>query len=150
MLARSSFIFFFLMIRRPPRSTLFPYTTLFRSPGSWKAGSRSGSAAATRSPRPPAPTMISPRGAQRGSCCSCPRDRAWLACPRGGRDDHDRTEYDPPAGRRWLTGRRGLNGVAAAVTRLQSPGDALLSLRDQHTQQPLHHTDDQRPTEHGD
>src|SRR2546425_13033556 len=26
------FHFFFLMIRRPPRSTLFPYTTLFRSP----------------------------------------------------------------------------------------------------------------------
>src|SRR3712207_8265280 len=26
--------FFFLMIRRPPRSTLFPYTTLFRSCGS--------------------------------------------------------------------------------------------------------------------
>src|SRR2546427_4970483 len=31
--------FFFLMIRRPPRSTLFPYTTLFRSfpphPATW-------------------------------------------------------------------------------------------------------------------
>src|SRR5256885_15727242 len=27
-----SLTFFFLMIRRPPRSTLFPYTTLFRSP----------------------------------------------------------------------------------------------------------------------
>src|SRR5260370_374709 len=27
------FHFFFLMIRRPPRSTLFPYTTLFRSLG---------------------------------------------------------------------------------------------------------------------
>src|SRR5229473_6103620 len=27
------FSFFFLMIRRPPRSTLFPYTTLFRSEG---------------------------------------------------------------------------------------------------------------------
>src|SRR2546422_7233305 len=27
------YIFFFLMIRRPPRSTLFPYTTLFRSIG---------------------------------------------------------------------------------------------------------------------
>src|SRR5438132_5102176 len=27
------FFSFFLMIRRPPRSTLFPYTTLFRSPG---------------------------------------------------------------------------------------------------------------------
>src|SRR3712207_8563884 len=26
-------MFFFLMIRRPPRSTLFPYTTLFRSYG---------------------------------------------------------------------------------------------------------------------
>src|SRR5438045_9470042 len=26
-------VFFFLMIRRPPRSTLFPYTTLFRSEG---------------------------------------------------------------------------------------------------------------------
>src|SRR3712207_8165031 len=45
-------LFFFLMIRRPPRSTLFPYTTLFRSseqtgggtagacPGRRKAGSR--------------------------------------------------------------------------------------------------------------
>src|SRR6267143_2527863 len=28
---RSTLIVFFLMIRRPPRSTLFPYTTLFRS-----------------------------------------------------------------------------------------------------------------------
>src|SRR5256885_13087328 len=27
----SCLVFFFLMIRRPPRSTLFPYTTLFRS-----------------------------------------------------------------------------------------------------------------------
>src|SRR6266566_9725186 len=30
-LLRQSVPFFFLMIRRPPRSTLFPYTTLFRS-----------------------------------------------------------------------------------------------------------------------
>src|SRR2546430_1430401 len=29
--ARNFLFFFFLMIRRPPRSTLFPYTTLFRS-----------------------------------------------------------------------------------------------------------------------
>src|SRR3712207_9090275 len=27
----TGYLFFFLMIRRPPRSTLFPYTTLFRS-----------------------------------------------------------------------------------------------------------------------
>src|ERR1043165_10166730 len=34
-------LFFFLMIRRPPRSTLFPYTTLFRSarrPGAQRSG----------------------------------------------------------------------------------------------------------------
>ena len=28
---KKDMVFFFLMIRRPPRSTLFPYTTLFRS-----------------------------------------------------------------------------------------------------------------------
>src|SRR3712207_6933724 len=32
--------FFFLMIRRPPRSTLFPYTTLFRSDHEVVAGQR--------------------------------------------------------------------------------------------------------------
>src|SRR2546427_12920397 len=35
------FFFFFLMIRRPPRSTLFPYTTLFRSPLELCAGRHS-------------------------------------------------------------------------------------------------------------
>src|SRR5438552_7836315 len=39
-----AFSFFFLMIRRPPRSTLFPYTTLFRSQGrcggGWFCGER--------------------------------------------------------------------------------------------------------------
>src|SRR6202522_4700549 len=35
-----SFLFFFLMIRRPPRSTLFPYTTLFRS--MWNQGTEVG------------------------------------------------------------------------------------------------------------
>src|SRR2546428_6925201 len=34
------FSFFFLMIRRPPRSTLFPYTTLFRSPYESPDGAR--------------------------------------------------------------------------------------------------------------
>src|SRR5687768_18130875 len=36
-LSFSSF-FFFVMIRRPPRSTLFPYTTLFRSSLEWMEG----------------------------------------------------------------------------------------------------------------
>src|SRR5947209_10616577 len=34
------YVFFFLMIRRPPRSTLFPYTTLFRSFHLENAGDR--------------------------------------------------------------------------------------------------------------
>src|SRR3989442_13544802 len=34
--------FFFLMIRRPPRSTLFPYTTLFRSTYGRGRGQRAG------------------------------------------------------------------------------------------------------------
>src|ERR1017187_10643761 len=46
MLRYSLVFFFFLMIRRPPRSTLFPYTTLFRSVG--------GRACAAR-PRPAPP-----------------------------------------------------------------------------------------------
>src|SRR5260370_575833 len=37
--------FFFLMIRRPPRSTLFPYTTLFRSAGQLRRGQRPAAAA---------------------------------------------------------------------------------------------------------
>src|SRR6266550_5862612 len=37
--------FFFLMIRRPPRSTLFPYTTLFRSRARASSGSDGGGAA---------------------------------------------------------------------------------------------------------
>src|SRR3712207_7933475 len=41
---------FFLMIRRPPRSTLFPYTTLFRSAGA--VGTRGGAPAAGGVPRP--------------------------------------------------------------------------------------------------
>src|SRR3712207_7653694 len=37
-------IFFFLMIRRPPRSTLFPYTTLFRSVRAAATGTPLGAA----------------------------------------------------------------------------------------------------------
>src|SRR5436853_7641217 len=56
-----SLLFFFLMIRRPPRSTLFPYTTLFRSqprrrlvrPAQGLPGPlRHVPAAAARAPRP--------------------------------------------------------------------------------------------------
>src|SRR6266536_5917042 len=42
--------FFFLMIRRPPRSTLFPYTTLFRSPRGNGSRARRPARAQTASP----------------------------------------------------------------------------------------------------
>src|SRR2546427_10236180 len=50
-LRRFIFSFFFLMIRRPPRSTLFPYTTLFRSPRTGKRrASRGGYLSKSQSP----------------------------------------------------------------------------------------------------
>src|SRR3712207_8473050 len=55
--------FFFLMIRRPPRSTLFPYTTLFRSP--------------PRSRRPARPRARRDRAARSRACprAAAPRRR---------------------------------------------------------------------------
>src|SRR2546430_16825483 len=51
-------LFFFLMIRRPPRSTLFPYTTLFRSlPGCGGPGSE----VASSPPAVPAVGFEAPR-----------------------------------------------------------------------------------------
>src|SRR2546430_15786880 len=51
---RSFRFFFFLMIRRPPRSTLFPYTTLFRSdPRALRGGgARRGARGGARGARP--------------------------------------------------------------------------------------------------
>src|SRR3712207_7300688 len=55
--ARSlSYRFFFLMIRRPPRSTLFPYTTLFRS------GRRQAPGGRRRVRHRPGPRASGPRG----------------------------------------------------------------------------------------
>src|SRR2546426_3835126 len=66
--------FFFLMIRRPPRSTLFPYTTLFRS----RARGRGGLAAPGRGPGG------GPRGAAGGG------RRVAPARARGRRDARHR------------------------------------------------------------
>src|SRR2546429_9390388 len=52
-LIMNSCFFFFLMIRRPPRSTLFPYTTLFRS--LWGCSSSSEPPGASWRPTPPRP-----------------------------------------------------------------------------------------------
>src|SRR6266487_537252 len=55
--------FFFLMIRRPPRSTLFPYTTLFRPAAGWTGAHRQppGAPDAGRSPCCPAAPTPAPR-----------------------------------------------------------------------------------------
>src|SRR2546421_5414061 len=42
--------FFFLMIRRPPRSTLFPYTTLFRSRARWRLEKKEAGWKCTQNP----------------------------------------------------------------------------------------------------
>src|SRR3712207_7358550 len=54
--------FFFLMIRRPPRSTLFPYTTLFRSAGGTMARRASRNGQEGRSSRPPSRGKAKRRG----------------------------------------------------------------------------------------
>src|SRR5205809_2573398 len=47
--------FFFLLIRRPPRSTLFPYTTLFRSPGRSRTAKGGGARTTSRHAPPRLP-----------------------------------------------------------------------------------------------
>src|SRR3712207_7634779 len=82
-------LFFFLMIRRPPRSTLFPYTTLFRSPGSAAAARRRPRR--SRAGRPASAACRGPRGrARRRSSCGTPprseehtselQSRQYLVC----------------------------------------------------------------------
>src|SRR2546427_12654071 len=82
------------MIRRPPRSTLFPYTTLFRSDaaGPDRPASRAGSGSAIQTPPAPAPRPFAPslsagpaerlgakgRGAGAGG--------VWMALPEPARD----------------------------------------------------------------
>src|SRR3712207_7050782 len=57
--------FFFLMIRRPPRSTLFPYTTLFRSSVSQRSA-RDGLPQSTTQRSTPSPSRLRTR--ERSSC----------------------------------------------------------------------------------
>src|SRR3712207_7742738 len=77
----------YLMIRRPPRSTLFPYTTLFRSMVTWCSPSvtsgfivvSSGSVPRPdRSPADPAPAERSPRRSEEHT--SELQSRQYLVC----------------------------------------------------------------------
>src|SRR2546421_5306261 len=65
----STLFFFFLMIRRPPRSTLFPYTTLFRS--------RAPAASTARRTAPRCSSDRTPRRRTRRGCS--PSSSRWTS-----------------------------------------------------------------------
>src|SRR2546423_9043683 len=75
--------FFFVMIRRPPRSTLFPYTTLFRSPGSimpttgTETPRRTAGSASADAVLHATTSSLTPR-ASRNRALSCSSSRATL------------------------------------------------------------------------
>src|SRR5258705_7561024 len=81
------FRFFFLMIRRPPRSTLFPYTTLFRSRRRESSARRSPAQHTRVDSRPVLPPYMAadessqPRAPPRGACI---RRHVWRK--HGARD----------------------------------------------------------------
>src|SRR5437762_10393799 len=70
-------LFFFLMIPRPPRSTLFPYTTLFRSPSSSAAPDRAPAWKSPRASRGPRRAAISTRSEEHTSELQSPM---YLVC----------------------------------------------------------------------
>src|SRR3990167_8852733 len=88
---------FFLMMRRPPRSPLFPYTTLFRSPAGtvrrclawWCAPSCHGGPLASPWHASAAPRYNVPQGCPRGSSAARPcqprRPASWRATRAGCR-----------------------------------------------------------------
>src|SRR2546430_13064403 len=69
------FSFFFLMIRRPPRSTLFPYTTLFRSVFSFARPAWADSVEFISAPLRP---LVGPAPAGGGSACHLDRKSTRL------------------------------------------------------------------------
>src|SRR2546421_7744170 len=88
------------MIRRPPRSTLFPYTTLFRSGSGPQGGKRP-----TRKPGRPHATGTAALGgglrpAERGRAPTPNRDRVrGTATPATPRVRHRSTSFRTPRGR---------------------------------------------------
>src|SRR3712207_4049090 len=90
----------FLMIRRPPRSTLFPYTTLFRSTAS----------AMPVASCAPVPSRTAPEStAERAVCCAAVRA---VAAAKGTRN---RSSTSGTPGRGTTTNRRPLGSVSSVT-----------------------------------
>src|SRR5689334_24354096 len=70
-----SSLFFFLMIRRPPRSTLFPYTTLFRSSARRRRAPGLRPASGARAPRSADGAVGRGAKSPRAPCRELPRAR---------------------------------------------------------------------------
>src|SRR6266853_3802108 len=112
-----NFFFFFLMIRRPPRSTLFPYTTLFRSlrlaphPGRRGGRPRRGGAPAAI---PGADAPLPPGARRRGRRRLVAAHAAPLRLPDGGRAVVPRRALRAPLGGPRARDRRTMAGRARA------------------------------------
>src|SRR2546422_717472 len=117
-------IFFFLMIRRPPRSTLFPYTTLFRSARAVRgAALRRGDE--RHGPRHRADRRLQRRGRRRFHRRRQPaRPRRPVLAPvdrrrcLAGIPVGRRSPRRPGSRRRAGRGARRLDGVSGAMRRL--------------------------------
>src|SRR2546425_7205901 len=86
------------MIRRPPRSTLFPYTTLFRSDGFFAVESAAGLAGGAGSSCTPS---ARPRGPRSEEHTSELQSLAYLVCrlllEKKNKELHKPVPVDPPA-----------------------------------------------------
>src|SRR5256885_2865209 len=71
------------MIRRPPRSTLFPYTTLFRSAASAGSCDLDKTSANAQMPQPPGVTRV-PHPAHPASC----QPAGWAGCGTRRSEEH--------------------------------------------------------------
>src|SRR2546422_7962524 len=78
------------MIRRPPRSTLFPYTTLFRSPSRLAQGDRSNPSASFLLPA--LPKKCREASPQRPSSCSINRNPAPVRLFASSRSEEHTSE----------------------------------------------------------
>src|SRR6266705_2195866 len=126
MLRLPPFSFFFLMIRRPPRSTLFPYTTLFRSPRIRRRAHYCEGGRAAR--RPALLSRLGTRGQDRNPRVRAAARRRTSAARDGARAlsaraRHPRPHGETDDGRRASVRRRGEPAFARAVRQPLSQAD---------------------------